>query len=518
MRYRIRSLVTRLRRSKRLTAALAGVVGAALAAAVLPLVLPVGAALLMLTVLFAAIVAFGVRQAFALSALHHDLAQSTLVYGAPSAPRTPSDSAERRAEQIARVRTAIESGFPETALASAKALAADARIPAERRLELLGSVLDWYVEDDARRGEPVPHSQFDIVLISHLGLPGGNTSASAADIQAFRDLGLTVGLVHHPVFAWRPGASVSERIERLVDGVQVRIIGARETVECDLAVVRLPTILSKPLEVRPTIRARETVVIANQTPYRYYGHDGPREAAWDLPTVDANVARWIGEATWYTGGPAVHRILTEHHRAEVAAMKFAPEPWNECIDVAQWRFDERREKDGRIRIGRHSRDHHVKWPEDPERLRRSYPDADGIEVHILGGADVPRRLLGRLPSNWSVRSFGAITPQEFLRSIDVFVYFIASDGAEAFGRAPLEAMAAGVPVIMDPVFAPTFGDAALYCAPEDVEATARRLMDDTEWYASRQSAAWAFVEAQCSPRALADRLARHGVAAEHAAT
>lgn len=503
------TLITRVKRSKRLAAALLASGAAALAVAALVLVLPLWAGIALIGLTMLGLAAFAAAKGAELLRTHRDLAAEAVCYEAPGASRNaPGD----RSRHIGRARAALEGGFPDSALELAKGVAADTRVPADRRLELMRSVLEWSLEDHRRRGEPRERSRLDLVMITHFGLPGGNTSACAAEIRACRDLGLTVGLVHHPVLAWRPNAPVDERIEQLVDGDQVRLLDSRDQVACDLAIVRLPTVMVEPLQVRPDIDAAATVVIANQTPYRFYGPDGSRELAWDPATTDGHVTDWLGPHTWYAGGPAVLRVLTEHHGDQVAALDLAPEPWNECIDTAVWRLDGRREKDGRIKIGRHSRDHELKWPAESELLRQCYPEGDPFEIHVLGGADTPARVLGGLPGNWTVHPFGALPAREFLARIDLMVYFIADDGVEAFGRAPLEAMAAGVPVIMDPRFEGTFGDAAIYCDPADVEFTARALMDDAEAYRARQAAARAFVESNFSPRALAERLARHGVA------
>src|SRR5690606_5258304 len=344
-----------------------------------------------------------------------------------------------------RVREALEGGFPDSAVEEAAVVAERTRIPAAVRLDLLQAVVEWHAEDE-RRPRVSKRSSFDVVFISHFGLSGGNTSANVADIRVCRDQGLTIGLLHHPVYQWGPDAPIDSRVAELVDGASVRVIGLDEEVACDVAVVRLPTALMRPLERRPAISAGHTVVIANQTPFKFYGPDGPREPVWDVATVDENIGAWLGRPTWYAGGPLVHAVLTGHHAEEVARVDLAPAPWNESIDIDDWRLAGRRAPDGRIRIGRHSRDHRLKWPEDPETLLQCYPDRDPFDIRVLGGAEVPTRVLAGLPANWTVAPFGSLTPREFLAEIDLMVYFIAADGLEAFGRAPLEAMAAGVPV------------------------------------------------------------------------
>lgn len=487
------------------------VAAATAAAAAAPLALPMRAALACTGLAALALLGAAVRDGAALRRLRRDIAAKAaaadlLAERARAAP--PGPAATGDAHRIARARAALRGGFPASAAQEAAVVAERTRIPAEVRLDLLRSVIDWH-EEDERRPREGRRSSFDVVFISHFGLSGGNTSANVADIRICRDRGLAIGLLHHPVYQWGPDAPIDPRVADLVDGDAVRLIGLDDDVACDVAVVRLPTALMRPLERRPSISAGHTVVIANQTPFRFYGPEGPREPAWDIATVDANIASWLGRRTWYAGGPLVRSVLVEHHAEEAARIDLAPVPWNESIDVEDWRLTGRRAPDGRIRIGRHSRDHRLKWPEDPETLLQCYPDRDPFDIRVLGGAEVPARVLTGLPANWTVAPFGSVAPREFLAGIDLMVYFIAPDGLEAFGRAPLEAMAAGVPVIMDPRFAATFGPAAVYCEPHEVAAVAERLAGDPDEYAARQAAARAHIADHCSGDALMERLARH---------
>ncbi|HLU29904.1 MAG TPA: glycosyltransferase [Glycomyces sp.] len=489
----------------------AAVVAATAASTTAPLVLPgwegpAFAGLVALAFLGAAL-----RDGAALRRLRRDItakatAEDLLADLARTAPPTQAEIGDAR--RIERVREALEGGFPDSAVEEAAVVAERTRIPAAVRLDLLQAVVEWHAEDE-RRPRVSKRSSFDVVFISHFGLSGGNTSANVADIRVCRDQGLTIGLLHHPVYQWGPDAPIDPRVAELVDGASVRVIGLDEEVACDVAVVRLPTALMRPLERRPAISAGHTVVIANQTPFKFYGPDGPREPVWDVATVDENIGAWLGRPTWYAGGPLVHAVLTGHHAEEVARVDLAPAPWNESIDIDDWRLAGRRAPDGRIRIGRHSRDHRLKWPEDPETLLQCYPDRDPFDIRVLGGAEVPTRVLAGLPANWTVAPFGSLTPREFLAEIDLMVYFIAADGLEAFGRAPLEAMAAGVPVIMDRRFEATFGPAAVYCEPHEVAAVAERLIGDPDEYAARRAAAWDHVAAHCSGRALLERLSAH---------
>ena len=502
------SVVKRLVRfDRRFAVAIAVAIAAALVAAApfalapLPAMACAGLALLV----FAAL---GSRVAVRLKRVRRDIAAKQaaaahlqdLVRNAP-ATETGDD------HRIRRVHEALAGGFPDSAVEEARTVASLTKIPVADRLALLRSVAAWQLDDDRSRPSETGRSVFDIVFVSHFGLPGGTTSANVAEIEICRENGLKVGLLHHPVYAWHPNAPLNPRIEEVIDGGSVNLIGLDEEVECELAIVRLPIVLMKPLERRPKVTAAHTAVLINQTPFKFYGEEGPREQAWDIATAARHVTDWLGPATWYAGGPRVLATLTEHHAEEIAELDLAPAPWNEVIAVDEWRTD-RRVPDGRIRIGRHSRDHKLKWPEDRRTMLQCYPDRDRFEIHVLGGAETPTRILEHLPANWTVYPFGSLSAKDFLAQIDVMAYFIASDGMEAFGRAPLEAMAAGVPVIMDRQFEPTFGPAAIYCEPAEVASVAERLTSDPDAYSAQQTRAWNHLAQHFSGKALVERLSR----------
>src|SRR5690606_31148603 len=355
----------------------------------------------------------------------------------------------------------------------------------------------------ARRGRgPARTREADIVIVSTMNLRGGTTAANAAEILAYRAAGLRVGLVHHPVLDRAMGRPVDPRIRALTDGEQVFEVRPHDTVRCDLAIARFPAALANLMEDRPRIEAARTVLLVNQTPFEQYGPTGGYGTAWSIGDVHRNTTEWLGPHTWYAIGPAVRDAMRDHHADELASVEQSEDFWYETIDTAEWTPRSRRVRaEGEpIRIGRHSRDHITKFPNMAKRLRAAYPSAEDIEVHTLGGNEALRRILGSIPERWVAHPFGAMPVVDFLGGVDVYVYFIDDALVEAFGRAPLEAMAAGVPCVLPPKFAELFGDGALYCEPDGVEAQVRRLMADPEHYAERVRAGLRVVHERFSPR------------------
>jgi len=190
----------------------------------------------------------------------------------------------------------------------------------------------------------------------------------------------------------------------------------------------------------------------------------------------------------------VREALYKHHAEELTTITLANEDWPNIIDVNEWWRGSRPPRGPRPRIGRHFRDGEVKSSTDASELLAVYPNSDDYEVHVLGGAEAPRKVLGGLPKNWHVLEFGEVHPKDFLSTLDVFVYYTHPGWVESFGRSIIEAMAAGVPVILPHSYRELFKEAAIYAEPAEVKASIDRLMMDDDYYESQVRVARDFVE------------------------
>jgi glycosyltransferase involved in cell wall biosynthesis len=118
------------------------------------------------------------------------------------------------------------------------------------------------------------------------------------------------------------------------------------------------------------------------------------------------------------------------------------------IDFARFPFrDPGQAPERPFTVGRLSRDdrskHHA---EDPALYRRLA--AAGVRVRLMGATCIAAELAG--VDGIEILPAGAMTPLDFLRSIDCFVYRTSTTWYEAFGRVVSEAMAAGVPLVCSP--------------------------------------------------------------------
>ncbi|GAA2121916.1 glycosyltransferase [Glycomyces algeriensis] len=468
--------------------------------------LPAGIAMTVLCLLAAAVY---VR-------LQRSLARTRTVAVAPDTAKSSRvvKLTEQKRRMLERWETRLNHGWSATAGARLAAIAADSeKGPRDTQIQALAA-LCGHRAAVVRDRRPARTLRVDIAIASTLNLRGGTTSANEAEILAYLSAGLTVALVHHPVKERAMARPVDPKLLALIDDERVFLVRAGDTVHCDLAIVRFPVAFEHLMEDRPRIEAARTVLLVNQTPFEEYGPTGGYGTAWSIRDVHRNVTEWLGAHTWYAIGPAVRDVLRAHHAEEMAGIDLADDFWYETIDVAAWTPQEHRVRAAGdpIRIGRHSRDHVTKFPNMAKRLRAAYPAAPGIEVHMLGGHDALHRILGAIPPGWTSHPFGTMSAVDFLGGVDVYAYFIDENLAEAFGRAPLEAMAAGVPCILSPDFAELFGDGAIYCEADEVEAHVRRLAADPLHYAERAAAGRRVVHERFSPDALLHRVHGLGVA------
>lgn len=374
--------------------------------------------------------------------------------------------------------------------------------------------------NSAKRSFPAPvHMQdkkqecrhYDVVLASDFRFPGGTTSSNAEEIRAQAHAGLRTGLIELYWYGMKKKRGINSKIYDLLKLDNVDLLSYGDEVSCDLLILRQPMALQELQRFIPRISAREIRVIINQTPKLMYSDTSRDE--YSLPRVARNMRSMFGKiGRWHPIGPLVRNALSEHHTSELHNIVLDEQNWHNIINIEGWsKASTSRSANCKLRIGRHSRDTSVKWPKDDHDLLSAYPAVDDVEVHILGGAEIPKRMLGRLPENWHVYPFGSKDPCTFLSEIDVWVYFTHPDWIESFGRVIIEAMAVGVPVILPDMYRPLFHDSALYATPQTALETARIIHADTVAYNRQVEKAKAYIRENFSHQTHYRRLRALGV-------
>ncbi|GAA0570791.1 hypothetical protein GCM10010172_64060 [Paractinoplanes ferrugineus] len=345
---------------------------------------------------------------------------------------------------------------------------------------------------------------YDVAIMSDLRYPGGNSASIVAEVRAQAGAGLSTVLIHVPSPHLRHARPFQSRIvECLRDGLADLAHDDGTEVTARVLLIRQPRIFTSEPAGVPRVKAGHTIVVLNQPPgderheQRYYVFDEVRERISRL---------FGGDIVW---APISSQV--RDNVQQVAPRTTLPDTdWHEIIDIDDWVAPPRVPGPVPV-IGRHGRPDEVKWPRDPAELLRAYPDTGEVKVRILGGGEIGVRRLGRTPRNWDVVEFGAESPQDFLASLDFFVYFHDKDWKEAFGRTILEAMASGVPVVVGPHFRSIFGNAALYTDPAGVRDLVRRLHADRPAYEKQVERARRYVTDQFGSASHIARLASLGV-------
>jgi GT2 family glycosyltransferase len=345
---------------------------------------------------------------------------------------------------------------------------------------------------------------YDLLVITDFNLSGGSFHSTMNYIRAAMNHGMSVAAFHWPRYDLGVARPLNAEVRGMAHAGKVRVVAPGDRVCATNVIVGYPVILRHALDSCPHVEFENFIVVVNQMATRLY--DGG-DVQYDPLIVRENLRQQFGtEGTWAPISRLVRRLMDEDERY--------PRPhsdtWFPLIDTdlwcktsLRWRGHERE----RPKVGRHGRDHYTKWPSTPEAVRSAYCANQACTVELLGGAKRALEILGVKPRNWVIHEFGSIEPYAFLSDIDFFVHFPHENYIEEFGRAALEAMAVGIPVILPTVFRETFGDAALYSEQRDVWTTLEALWADERAYLAQAEAGRSFVLTNCRLSNLAPRLA-----------
>lgn len=354
----------------------------------------------------------------------------------------------------------------------------------------------------APRGWP-KHRHYNFVIITDLTLLGGTRRCNEGYIAAALNIGMNVGLLHWARYDLKLSDDIAKEYRNLSYGENVDILTADELVNADLVVIHHPPIMKYLPDEVPRIHTKGLAVLVNQLPSRPLDNDDPY---YDLSDVDANCLKLFGMTpVWIPISPLVRRVLSEAGCARLAKEDWIP-PLGEIVVVDS---NARTTKSHRNRtpvVGRHSRDHWTKWPGAEKDLRSAYCADSRLSVRLLGGARSARQVLSSWPENWEEFAFDSMPVMDFLNDLDFFVHYTHSGYIEEFGRNIMEAMAAGVPVIVPPCFQEVFGDAACYAEPQRVEALINKLWDTKSAYVEQVDKGFHFVEQYASNERVERRL------------
>jgi hypothetical protein len=336
---------------------------------------------------------------------------------------------------------------------------------------------------------------YDIVIAGDFRLTGGTSSAIAAEIQAYASAGLSIALL--PLFAsfFPQEQPIHKGIGQLISELALPILApGGGPHRCALLLLHNPIVLQHaPLEGF-NVQANHRVVIAHHVPI-----SPSRRLNYNPWAIEASLQRAFGgPAIWAPTSP----VCRECFRQLRFDLPVLARDWHNVIRVEEWGTPREGPRFDRISIGRHSRPDRDKWPDNREEFLAAYPDDKDIDVHFLGVQSFIEQMVGSPPPNWHLYPFGEISPRAFLGMIDFFVYFHHPETIEAFGRAAIEAAAAGCVLVLPEYLRPTLGPGAVYCEPADVRKVLRHLHGDRPAFGRQSSAGYDYVRVQFGPQSV----------------
>ncbi|NLS10055.1 glycosyltransferase [Nesterenkonia sp. MY13] len=365
-------------------------------------------------------------------------------------------------------------------------------------VSILSAKLDVLGSDQPR--------EVDIALVSDFRLPGGTTASIAEEVRAQSAAGLTTALIHAQSEATKTSTGFSKHIQAVMDLPGVHVVSPRAALHAELLVVRHPLVAQTAAAGFKHISAESVLLVANHPAV-----DAAGTWHYDVAATTARLTELFGtDPLWAPISPVVRDSIAAQ---EVSRIQLREQDWVNIFGTETTATPRTGFTAHPPIIGRHSRPQKEKWPATAEEMLAAYPENGQHPVRILGGGEIPEKVLGRVPHSWEVLPFGAAKPADFLQGVDFWVYMHHPEWKEAFGRAIIEALAAGCVVILPTYLKAVFGEAALYSDPAGVSKLIDRISNDEEAYLAQSRLGQEFALNYGPARHLA-RLADHGVMAE----
>lgn len=313
--------------------------------------------------------------------------------------------------------------------------------------------------------------EVDVLLVADSRFAGGTSAALSADCRTLAANGAKVGLLFVASSFFDPARDpVNQAVLALRDLEGVEEVPSGSAVTAELAFFHNPLLFFGGFEGRADLRAKRSVIVTHQPPFRGDGslEYDPLATAW-------RVRRAFGVWPWWAPISAVTRHQLQSF---TPAIRLASEDWLNLFDPSEWAPGRAIFSGERPVVGRHGRADPLKWPATAAEIAATLPSDDGWAVRVLGCPVEELDRLGVDCSAWEVLPFGAEPARAFLDSLDVFSYFTAPRWVEAFGRTVVEAALMARPCVVEPRLGRTFGDFAIVCPAAEARQALAQLRDD----------------------------------------
>jgi len=250
---------------------------------------------------------------------------------------------------------------------------------------------------------------YDLILATDLRFVGGSGQSTLEEILVAERQGWKVGLWHISSKLLENRSSLNRGIsDALHSGKATLVNNVQGPVKAKVLLFRHPSVLNYGGEPLPAIEAGHVLLIINHTPIKLGRID------YLLPYCIRKLRQAYDVAPEvFPIGPLIRNAINELYDGTVS---MEDRDWTNVFDLDQFACPREAIDRTVLRIGRHSRPGLEKWPTSAAEIRAAYPMRRDIEVHILGGSAVPDKILRGRPGNWTVRNFGAMPPETFLRA------------------------------------------------------------------------------------------------------
>lgn len=382
-------------------------------------------------------------------------------------------------------------------------------------------IAPFVVTDRPSRQEPFPSPngllvprlkretlEYDVLIVSDLFLLGGTRSCNVNYIQMLHAMGKRVAMFNWPRGDLRFSPDIHPTYRQLAQDGLIEIVTWEDSIKASTVIVHHPPLANMELDKYPTVEADRIAVLINQLPFQTQD----RERYFYQPAeVTRRLGRIFGtdKVEWIAISPLTHDYISEY----ADEITIRDEIWYPPIflqpELITTTWEERfaRMQENGPTFARHSRDHWTKWPNSSDRARKMYMAEANHRFHILGGGKtLGRRLSGNTPENWTVHPYDGISVPDLLNGADLYLNFNNEVYIEEFGRNVMEAMMYGLPVITEPVFAKTFGDAVLIAPPEGPADHVEKLLTDKAFFEERVTMGQAFVDEHCATSSVIKKL------------
>jgi len=340
--------------------------------------------------------------------------------------------------------------------------------------------------------------RYDVLYVSDFSQPDGTAVFNAYMIEAGHHLGLKQAWFQWPSFD-AANRNVDAQVRKRVHADMADCIVAGEDVNCRVVVLYHPAILNHVPNPLPKVRARACILIADEAPFsdsrrNAYDFDQAVQAAHRAFGVEPIVAPVLPRIRRNIGAEAKHARLTERN-------------WLPPLDAKAWKRDGISWDGNRLPVvGGYTLYYLESALLRSKALRAAYCADRACEMRIFHDAKKRRADSDDVPANWIFLSRGETETRDFLSTLDVCVCYPHRKAHGVLDRAPIEAMAVGLPVILAPRFREVYGDAAVYADPEDVFDAISELWRSKAKYKEQVGRGLRFVEDNCSYEDFAERL------------